>query len=361
MLDGMLSSFRSHKLLSESFYEVLLRHCPVMVFVKDEYFNIVYANEAFLDLYAPDQRAGVVGLPSADHFVAIDAKVFNAEDMKALENGMSEIVEEVTDWRGDHRILHTRKIRFVDQDGQTRILGIANDITRLAARERMLAKSNLALENFAALAAHDLRSPLGAIRSSLELIDNDESSNLSAKAQRHMGLMSTCLDGLMEQVANLLTSYKTDEKREDIREECDLSVLFEEVRFSLSNKIDATRGRVLSSELPRMKVNRSMIRQLFHNLIENSLKYRAKDTPIVILRHDMERNEHHFAVEDNGIGVAAENRDNIFGLYSQVDQSADGAGIGLALCRKIVEMHGGRIWLDEGYKGGCRICFNIPA
>jgi|GEM_PF-3764909 len=345
----------------ENFYEVLLHHCPALIFVKDERYNIVYANDAFLNLYAPEQRADVVGAPSADHFVEMEAKVFNAEDQKAFDEGYSEIVEEITDWRGRQLIIHTRKIRFTDEAGNLRVLGISTDVTKQVAREKMLARSNIALENFAAMAAHDLRSPLASIQSSLELIERDPATRLSGTACKHIALITNCLGGLMDQVANLLSSHKIEEKREDIREECDLPLLFEEVKFNLSKNIENTMAKVLSSELPRLSVNRSMFRQLLHNLIENSLKYRSREKPIVIVRHVLDHGEHCFSVEDNGIGIAPENRDSIFGLYSQLNLESEGAGIGLALCKKIVEMHEGRMWLDEGYKAGCRICFTIPA
>src|SRR5690606_28567785 len=116
-------------------------------------------------------------------------------------------------------------------------------------------------------------------------------------------------------------------------------ILFEEVKFNLSTHIQNTRARILSTELPRILVNKSMFRQLLHNLIENSLKYRSAARPIIILRYTAEASTHSFSLEDNGLGIAPEHRVRIFDFAAQADNEKDGHGFGLSLCKKIVEMH----------------------
>jgi PAS domain S-box-containing protein len=345
---------------SKSFHEVLLENVKGLVFVKDEKFNLVYANKAFLELYPPQERASVVGRASAENFSEEEAKVFNSEDQKALDYGFSEIVEEISNYKGQKFMFQTQKIRFIDEQGNVRILGIATDVTRLVEHEKMLAKSNVALENFAAVAAHDLRSPLAALSVSLDLIKGDHATQLGARAARHIELMSTCLEGLIEQVAELLATYKVGNDDNAPYVDCDLSVLFEEVKFNLSNNIKWEKAKVLSTELPTVRVNKSLYRQLIHNLIENSLKYHGPSVPIIIMRHHETDNEHIFSIEDNGIGIAPEQRNQIFMYRAQLGNKKEGCGIGLGLCREIVEKHGGKIWLDETFTTGCRICFSLP-
>lgn len=361
MLESMFSSLNktavSH---SAAFFEQLLNNSRNLVFVKDRALNIIYGNQAFLNLYPPELRASVIGTHSGRNFDSVEYEVFSAEDRKALERGFSEIVEEITDYKGRVRTLQTQKTRITDEQGQNYVLGVSVDITQQAARERALAASNLALENFAAVAAHDLRSPLASLASSLDLIGNDEQSQLSVTAKKHMDLMVTCIDGLIEQISALLSANKIDCDTNGARSECDLSILFEEVRFGLSARIQSEKAKVLSSALPVLTVNKPMFRQLVHNLIENSLKYRSESSPVIILRYVQENNLHVFSIEDNGRGVEPAWREKVFGMYEQTDARNEGYGIGLSLCRRIVDMHGGKIWLDEGFAPGCRICFSLP-
>jgi len=154
---------------SKNFHEVLLENIRGLVFVKDQDYRIVYANKAFFDLYPPEERGNIIGRASAENFTEEQAKVFNAEDQKAFNTGFAEIVEEISDYKGRTYMLQTQKIRFIDEQGNIRILGISTDVTRLVEREKLLAISNVALENFAAVAAHDLRSPLAALSVSLDL------------------------------------------------------------------------------------------------------------------------------------------------------------------------------------------------
>lgn len=348
----------------ENFYKALLDDDRMIVFVKDEQLNVVFANKAFLELYAPDVRPYVVGMASANHFLNTEAKVFQAEDIKAFQTGFSEIVEEITDYTGRVRILHSRKIRYQDKDGRPLMLGLALDVSDLSQREKALARSNLMLENFAAIAAHDLRSPLGAMQTSIQVVMSDADTVLSPRAKRYFGLMETSLQGLIEQVSTLLREFKNrqhDKLKDDM---CDVSLLLEEVRFNLSNLIDKKNARVLSETLPKIQVNKAMFRQLIHNLIENSLKYYRKNGhPVIVLRYQNMDGLHHFALEDNGDGMPSEIAETLFdlGVHQSAGMDANmGHGIGLALCRDVVTMHGGRIWVDVAYKDGCRICFEMP-
>ena len=88
---------------------------------------------------------------------------------------------------------------------------------------------------------------------------------------------------------------------------------------------------------------------------------RSQDAPVIIFKHAFENDAHLFTLEDNGIGISPENEAKVFQIYEQVDGShAGGVGLGLSLCRNIVELHGGRIWVDQSFKPGCRICVSIP-
>lgn len=349
-----------HSLHANDFFSVLLEQSPNMIFVKDEQFRIIYANPAFLHMYDPAIRDKIVGTTAIEKFSEEEAAVFLREDQKAFDTGYAELIEELTDYKGFRRTYHTRKTRFTDRQGHVLMLGICNDITQWAERERKLAKSNLALENFAALAAHDLRSPLGAFISGIELMKLDQGTKISPSSLSVLEMMKNSAEGLIAQIGNLLSAYKSSENNTLKPVLVDVSPLVEEVKFNLSHLIERDDAHILSGSLPVIKADKTLLRQLLHNLIENSLKYQSTEKPIIIVRYEKNGHDHLFSIEDNGHGIQQDNSNNIFQLYSQSDDGFGGVGIGLALCKKIIDMHQGRIWVDKSYRDGCKICFTIP-
>lgn len=347
-------------ILPNEFFSVLLNNSRNMIFVKDEQFRIVYANPVFLDMYAPEIRSTLLGTTTIENFSEEEAAVFLREDRKAFENGSAELIEELTDYRGIKRVYQTHKIRFTDKNGRVLMLGICNDITKWAERERALAQSNLALENFAALAAHDLRSPLGSFLSGLEIIKLDKKNQISPESQKIMAMMKSSGEGLVAQISNLLSVYKTSHSNILDKSDVDVAILIEEVKFNLGHLIKSADATIRSNSMPTIMADKHFFRQLLHNLIENSIKYQTTEKPLIIIRYEKKKNEHIFSVEDNGKGIQKDHAGNVFNLFEQVDQGIEGLGIGLSLCKKIVAMHGGIIWIDTTYKDGCKICFAIP-
>lgn len=357
-----LSGFMTilERITVSDFAPILLQNSKDMIFIKDERFRIIYANNAFLNMYAPEKRGAIIGSTTIEDFSEEEAAVFLREDQKALRYGSAELIEELTDYRGIKRIYQTQKIRFVDKSGRVLMLGICNEISKWAERERALAQSNLALENFAAIAAHDLRSPLGSLLSGIELIRLDKANTLTEASQNILNMMKTSAEGLVEQIGNLLSAYKTDHSGDLEKSPTDVGVLLEEVKFNLSQIITRSEANIRSTTMPTIQADKNLFRQLLHNLVENSIKYRSEEKPIIIVRYEKTKDDHFFTVEDNGIGIRREEREKIFDLYEQTSQGLGGFGIGLSLCRKIVELHGGKIWIDTFYKQGCKICFTIP-
>ena len=342
------------------FMDVLLKHSNDMIFIKDEQFRILYANQAFFNMYAPEKRGGLIGTTTIENFSEEEAAVFLIEDQKAFEQGSAELIEELTDYRGIKRRYQTQKIRFVDKRGRVLMLGICNEITKWAEREKTLAQSNLALENFAAVAAHDLRSPLGSFLSAVDVILCDKANVLSKSSLQLLEMMKTSGEGLVAQIENVFSAYKTSSSHTLAYSDVDVAVLVEEVKFNLAPEIKASDATIRSNALPVIKSDRHYFRQLLHNLVENSIKYRSSENPIIIIRHERLGQEHVFSVEDNGRGIDVGNIVKVFEFFEQGKSGGEGAGIGLSLCKRIVELHGGSIWFDKLYRQGSKICFTIP-
>lgn len=340
---------------------VFLNESEDLIFAKDNEFRIIFANQKFLELYPPEQRDTIIGKTTAENFSETQRLIFFAEDRKALDEGRSQLIENITDFTGHTRTFYTRKIGYYDRSGRRCMLGICTDISQMALRERQLAEANMSLENFARTAAHDLRSPLSTVLFALDMLKIDKGTTLGPVAENYIHMMKTCVSGLADQITGLLEIQQRTENDSRFTP-CDVKILFEEAKFNLSAVINDTKASVLCTDLPVITANRHMLRQLIQNLIENSLKYRSSDIPIIILRCEQEPDYCLFSIEDNGIGLGDNDKDRVFDIFQRAEnEKIAGYGIGLSLCRQIVDMHGGRIWFDRTKRAtGCRINFKLP-
>lgn len=345
------------------FFRLVLDNSPNLIFVKDADSVFLYMNPAGLSLFPPDQRDKVVGFTMTEAFSAQEADLFLKEDLHAFAAGRSEIIEELMTYDGLRRVLHTRKIAFRNADGELRLLGISNDITKLSERERQLTESNAHLADFSSLVAHDLRSPLSTYVSTLETIRADPGTVLSPASDRKIEKIIDSAINLSKAMHSLLKAAKGRRTtREDGRSLCDLNLLLSQIRFNLGKQLDETGMGLYAGRLPGLNVDAELFRQLFQNLVENAIKYRRKDRlSKVTFRYDRTASSHRLVVEDNGVGVSSKNALTIFRMFDQGERhGSDGVGIGLALCKRIVSLHGGRMRVDENYAHGCRFLIDLP-
>ena len=343
-------------------FEMVLQHTPDLVFVKDENSVILMANTAFLDVFPPHLRHKIIGTTMVEEFSAEEAATFLAEDRRALTQGRSEIVEDIIDYTGHKRVFLSRKIGFTTAKGERRLLGICSDITELAQRELSLIEANTRLQTFSAIAAHDLRSPLATFVSGLTLIRADGGSNLSNSARGYIDMMISSARSLASNISSMLTATKHGKSKVGLSlEDTDLNLLLAEVKFNLSEAIERTGAMIYVNRLPNTTVESNLFRQLFQNLIENSIKYRSSSRPPkIFIRAEQLDGRNVFVIEDNGSGVASAVAERAFDLYQQgTSVRIDGAGLGLPLCRQIVELHGGSIRIDPAFTDGCRIVFDV--
>lgn len=344
-----------------AFSRLLTDENPDLVFVKDIEGRFVYANRALLELFAPERRDRVIGYTGHEDFAPEAVAIFQEEDRKAFERGRTDIVEEIVDHTGRTRVLMTKKIRFKSASGEPLMFGIATEITELAARERELVQTNAQMENFAALAAHDLRAPLSTFIGCVSFLRQDDDSKFSDTARSLLDMMQRSATSLAAQINGLLGTFRARHERTIESVETDLNLIFGEVQFNLKHALEQSQAALRSNRLPVMNVDPNLFRHMIMNLVENSIKYRSREKPIIVFKHDFRNDTHLFTIEDNGIGISPENEARVFQIYQQANgQAAGGIGLGLALCRNIAELHGGKIWVDQSFKPGCRICVAIP-
>ncbi len=351
-------------MLDKTIFDMIMDNAPCLVFVKDSESRFTYANKMVTDLYPPEKRDKIIGHTTVEEFAPEEVALFLAEDKRALDGQNTEIIEEIASFNGPKRIFLTRKIGFTDQHGERRLLGISSDITDLSKREQALTLANQQLESFSAIAAHDLRSPLASYIVALQLVMLDKATSLSDMSRSYIAQVMAGATNLCENIAGLLAVTKvTHEAGEFIKTPTDLNLVIDVVKFNLSAQLTRDKVLLYTSRLPELDVNRGMMTQLFQNLIENSIKYQSNKRQLQLtIRHDVVDDMHRFSIEDNGIGVSPAVAKSAFGLFDQGDTGGikGGVGIGLSLCRKIVELHSGQIWIEPGAEGGTRVLFTLP-
>jgi signal transduction histidine kinase len=229
-------------------------------------------------------------------------------------------------------------------------------------REVDLARSNAELEQFAYVASHDLQEPLRKVASFCQMLERRYKGQLDERADTYIAF---AVDGAkrMQELINDLLAFSRVGRTTERFELVDLDEALDLALRNLSAAIDESGGTVSRSPLPTVVGDRSLLVALFQNLIGNGLKFRAEAPPTVdISARDLGEGCWEFCVSDNGIGIPEEYRDRIFVIFQRLHSRAEyaGTGIGLSLCRKIVEFHGGRIEVDDSSEApGTTIRFTL--
>jgi light-regulated signal transduction histidine kinase (bacteriophytochrome) len=228
-------------------------------------------------------------------------------------------------------------------------------------RNALLAERNTELEQFAYVASHDLQEPLRMVSSFLQLLQRRYSGQLDERADEYINY---AVDGSkrMQTLIRDLLAYSRVGSQEQTFEAIPLSEVIETVLQTLQVSVAETGARIEYGVLPTVLGDRGQLEQLFQNLIANALKFRGDDPPRVGIEARPVDAMWQVWVEDNGIGIAEAHRERIFQIFQRLHNrdEFEGTGIGLAVCKKIVERHGGRIWAESPEAGGTRFVFTLP-
>jgi PAS domain S-box-containing protein len=249
-------------------------------------------------------------------------------------------------------------------DGELRgYAKVTRDMTARKQAEEEMRRSNEELERYAYVASHDLSEPLRAIGGFADLLRRRYAERLGDEGE---GFVEAITDGVVRMKAlidDLLSFSRLGSSARD-PETVALEGVVEEAVRGLASAIADVGGQVgVEGELPVVLGQRSQLAQLLQNLIGNGLKFAAYKPPVVVISAVRSGDEWLLSVRDNGIGVADEDRERIFEVFERLHGRDDfgGTGVGLAICRKVVELHGGRIWVDDSPDGGADFRFTLPA
>jgi PAS domain S-box-containing protein len=235
------------------------------------------------------------------------------------------------------------------------------DVTERIEYKRKLEESNERLEQFAYAVSHDLQEPLRMVSSYLQLVEDRYADDLDGDAREFIEFAVDGADRMREMIDGLL-EYSRVETRGDPLEPVDLNDVVNGVLDDLQVRIEERDADIEAETLPGVEGDASQLRQVFQNLVSNALEYSGDEPPRVHVEAERNEDEWVISVSDDGIGIAPDDQNRIFEVFERLHsrEEHEGTGIGLALCRRIVERHGGDIWVDSAPGGGAAFSFTLP-
>ncbi|MCB1086297.1 MAG: PAS domain S-box protein [Verrucomicrobiae bacterium] len=246
-------------------------------------------------------------------------------------------------------------------DQELRFTAMMHDITDRKLAEADLKRSNRDLEQFAYVASHDLKEPLRMISSYLQIIEHRYSPLLDDEGKDFFRFALEGAARLRKLIDDLLTYSRVGTQSHPL-ETVDVETVFSEAKDALEMAIVESHAEISHTSLPNIKADGAQLRQVFQNLLANAIKFRGDSPPRIHVSCEEVEKEWRFTVEDKGLGIPHEHRERIFEIFRQLHprDRFPGTGIGLAICKRVIERHGGRIWVDSAQPKGTRFHFTIP-
>lgn len=349
---------------------LFVKHTPAAVAMFDNQMRYMVASDRWFRDYGLEGME-IIGKSHYKVFPDID----NMPHWKAIHqrclNGAIEIREHDAFPRSDGTTDYIRYEIYPWKTSSDKIGGIimfTEVITeKIKAQEdlrklnKRLTESNKELEQFAYVASHDLQEPLRMVSSFLQLLEKKYKAQLDETAHQYIHF---AVDGSerMKTLINDLLKFSRVGTTVEENSEVDCNLLLKNVIKVYEQKINENEAKIRVQQLPVIRANRTQLEQLFQNLIGNALKYRGKDAPCIEIGANEEGSGWIFYVKDNGIGIEKKFYEKVFVIFQRLHGKNEygGTGIGLAICKKIVERHGGKIWIESEPGNGSTFYFSFP-
>jgi hypothetical protein len=239
---------------------------------------------------------------------------------------------------------------------------VAERTADLEARTEELARSNSELEQFAYVASHDLQEPLRTVTGYCRLLESQCPDSANPKAHEYIAHAVEASQRMKTLINDLLTYSRVGRKGKSLAP-LDFAAVLDQALANLSMVIEETQTVIHRGPMPRVLGDATPLLQLIQNLIDNGIKFRGSERPQITVTAELQGEEWRFCVRDNGIGIPPEHQDRVFKIFQRLHprEKYPGTGIGLAVCKKTVEHHGGRIWVESELGQGCAFYFTLPA
>jgi len=330
----------------------------------------LFFHGAVEDITGYTEKDFLKGKPTWDKIIHPDdfKKLFGKNEVSKIENFSME--REYRIIRKDGTIRWVRELsnnKIFSKNGTTYIQGALYDITdKIKAEEELkelahgLQRSNSELEEFAYIASHDIQEPLRIVTTYCQLLEAEYNDKIDEDGKVYMGYIIEYITRMQYLIKELLEFSRVGKKDKPI-EIVDINDLVNDVKKDFAITIKENNIKIKTKKLPSLNITRVRIRQLFHNLLSNSIKFRNKNTNIKISAFEL-IDCWEFCFKDNGIGISKKHHNRIFKPFKRLYTRDEypGTGIGLAMCKKIVESHGGRIWVESEKGEGSAFYFTLP-
>lgn len=358
---------------SEEKLNATIESSPDSITVSDLNLKITSCNQATVVMYGASSKDEIIGLRIHDLVVPKYHQLIT-ETMSRLLREMKSVTLEVELYRKNDSVFPAEISANVVKDVNGKpisFVGITKDISerKNAEREREdlindLKRSNKELQQFAYVASHDLQEPLRTIASFTELIERRYRGQLDKDADEFIEFIVDGTNRMQAMIKDLLQYSRVQTKGGEFTS-TDIQKALDQALSNLKVSIEENNAEITHDELPTVVADEKQFIQLFQNLISNAIKFRKEEEPPKIhisACKDEEKNEYVFAVSDNGIGMDPEQSKRIFEIFQRLHTREEykGTGIGLAVAKKILERHGGRIWVESEPEKGTTFYFAIP-
>ena len=362
----------------------LMDNVPDAIYFKDRESRFTSVNKAHAQRMGVGDPEETVGKTDLDFYSEEFAKEAYEDEQRILKSGQPLVGKaEKIEKGGQVRWVSATKVPIKDKDGKvTGLVGISRDITGLKQMEeelrlyserleelvkertrtnQALERANAELESYTYVVSHDLKAPLRTILSFSTFLLEDYSDRIDETGRDYLKRILKAAENMNALIGDLLLLSQVGRKFTEV-EKVDLNNILGEILTDLGALIEKRDGPVVVNDLPTIYVQKTWVKQLFTNLIDNGLKFNKSKNPKVEVKCDVREKDYLFAVCDNGIGIEKQYFERIFNLFERLNpkEEYEGTGAGLSICKKIVENLGGSIWVESTPGEGSTFFFTIP-
>ena len=344
-------------------FEDIYRATPAMLHSLDTKGNFIEVSDYWLS-YLGYSRQEVIGKTISDFLDSDSAqKAKNIALPELLSTGkVSNISYRFRRKTGEYLdVLISAFLEKSDSGEPLHCFSVMTDITPLQAAYKALERTNRELDNFAAIASHDLQEPLRKISAFASLVHQKYANQLDHQGKRSLVFLVDAAQR-MQNLINDLLSYSKMSKQALKLEPVSLSYVIAEVLNQIDNAVQESGALIKVNDMPVLNIDPVMIEQIFQNLISNAIKYRSENQPVIEISARQSKNEWIIAVKDNGIGFETRFAGKIFAPFQRLHTRKEypGTGIGLAIVQQVIERHGGKVWVESAPDAGSTFFFSLP-
>jgi len=345
-------------------FRTLIDHLPDYIFIKDTASRFVVNNRAHIELLGCATQEEVLGKTDFDIFPRELAEQYYADEQMLIRTGQPLIdrEEKTVSKTGKRQWLSTTKVPMRNPEGEIiGLAGMSRDITARKEAEAALAQAFGELEKFTYMVSYDMQRPLMEIASELERLQDRLGGRIGDVSR---GIIARAVDSSqhVQRLNNSLLAYSRVETWGTMPEPTDSRVVVEHALENLNERIEEEGAEVIVEDLPQVLADPAQLLEVFSILISNAVDYRSEDPPRIRISAEPADGMWRFVVRDNGIGIDPQYSEQIFDIFQRLHDQIErpGTGIGLAICKKIVERHGGSIGVESQPGEGAAFHFTLP-